>query len=174
MGILICGLNGSGKSTVGKALARRIGYRLIDVEDLYFPKDDTNYKYGKPRGKEEVISILNAMIEENSQFVFAAVKGDYGEKLIEAIDLAIVIDVPKEIRLKRVYDRSYEKYKDRILPGGDLYEKENAFFSAVESRPDNFVTEWLEKTANCPVINIDGTLPVEKNVNYLVEALEKN
>ena len=174
MGILICGLNGSGKSTVGKALARRIGYRFIDVEDLYFPKDDTNYKYSHPRGKEEVISVLNAMIEEDSRFVFAAVKGDYGEKLIESIDLAIVMDVPKEIRLKRVYDRSYEKYKDRILPGGDLYEKENAFFSAVESRPDNFVTEWLEKTVNCPVINIDGTLPVEKNVNYLVEALEKN
>ena len=49
--------------------------------------------------------------------------------------------------------------------------KENSFFSAVKSRPDVFVTEWLEKSVNCRVIHIDGTLPVEENVEYLVSVL---
>ena len=52
MGILICGLNGVGKSTVGKALAVRLSYQFIDNEDLYFPKDDPDYKYNDPRSKK--------------------------------------------------------------------------------------------------------------------------
>ena len=33
MGILICGLNGTGKSTLGRMLAERLGYCFIDNED---------------------------------------------------------------------------------------------------------------------------------------------
>ncbi|MBO4884841.1 MAG: hypothetical protein J5602_05975, partial [Clostridia bacterium] len=36
-GILVMGLNGCGKSTVGKALAEKIGWRFMDAEDFYFP-----------------------------------------------------------------------------------------------------------------------------------------
>ena len=43
MGILICGLNGTGKSSVGRMLADRLGYEFIDNEDLFFPKDDSSY-----------------------------------------------------------------------------------------------------------------------------------
>lgn len=42
-GIIICGLNGVGKSTLGKALAEKLHFHFIDNEDLYFPKTDTNY-----------------------------------------------------------------------------------------------------------------------------------
>ena len=42
-GILITGLNGSGKSTVCKILADRLNYYSMDVEDYYFIKSDTPY-----------------------------------------------------------------------------------------------------------------------------------
>ena len=38
--ILVCGLNGAGKSTLGKALAEALHYQFIDIEDIYFPKDN--------------------------------------------------------------------------------------------------------------------------------------
>ncbi|MBR3848616.1 MAG: hypothetical protein IKM21_04940, partial [Oscillospiraceae bacterium] len=38
IGIQICGLNGCGKSTLGKALAERIGFYFIDNEFLYFSR----------------------------------------------------------------------------------------------------------------------------------------
>ena len=173
MGILICGLNGSGKSTVGRTLAQRIGCRFIDVEDLYFRDAALDHIYDDPRSKEEATELLNEMIAEDKRFVFAAVKGDYGDMLLRSLDCAVVIDVPKDIRLKRVYNRSYEKFGERILPGGDLYEKENQFFSAVESRPNDFVEGWLQRTVVCPVIHIDGTLPVEENVEKLVRQLKR-
>ena len=173
MGILICGLNGTGKSTLGRILADRMGYEFIDNEDLFFPKTDPSYTFSSPRSKEEVIRLLEDKISGSNRFIFAAVKGNYGDRLIALLDYIVLIEVPKQIRSNRVRDRSYQKFGDRILSGGDLYEKENKWFSLTDNRPDTYVTDWLE-TLDCPVIRIDGTLPVEKNVNYLVSVLSKN
>ena len=43
--IIVCGLNGAGKSTLGKALAEKLNYQFIDIEDIYFPKDNPEYMY---------------------------------------------------------------------------------------------------------------------------------
>ncbi|MBQ7670025.1 MAG: AAA family ATPase [Clostridia bacterium] len=171
MGILICGLNGVGKSTVGKALAERLSYRFIDNEDLFFPKDEPSYEYDRPRGKAEVIHILNDLISEDLSFVFCAVRGDYGDKFLSALDHIIYIYVPRKERDRRVFNRSYEKFGDRMLEGGDLYERENSFIALAQNRPDDYVERWIE-TVNIPVIRIDGTRPVEENVEYLALALK--
>ena len=172
MGILICGLNGVGKSTLGKRLAERLSWTFIDNEDLYFPKTDTKYAYSDPRGKEEVVRLLEKRIEKDRRFVFAAVKGDYGDKLLSLLDCIIVIDVPREMRLARVRERSLQKFGGRILAGGDLTERENAWFALVESRPEDYVEKWLE-TVDRPVIRVDGTRPIEENVEYLASVLTK-
>lgn len=171
MGILICGLNGAGKSTLGKALAKRLSFQFIDIEDLYFYKDNPEYTYGDHRSIDEVINLLNNYIEKNKNFIFTAVKGIYGEKLISNLDYIILLEAPKQIRQERIEKRSFEKFGNRILHGGDLYEKENTFFNKVSNRPENFVTEWL-KDIDCPVIHIDGTKDIESNVEYLASALK--
>ena len=170
MGILICGLNGVGKSTLGRILADRMGYEFIDNEDLFFPKTDPSYMFSGPRSEEEAIRLLEEKISGNNRFVFAAVKGDYGDKLMASLDHIVLIEVPKQIRSRRVRDRSYRKFGDRILPGGDLSDRENKWFLLTDSRPETYVTDWLEKV-NCPVIRIDGTLPAEENADYLVSVL---
>lgn len=170
MGILICGLNGTGKSTLGKALADHLGYEFIDNEDLYFPKSDPSYAFSVVRSKDEVIQLLEERIRNHDRFVFAAVKGDYGDRFISSLKHIILIEVPKQIRSQRVRNRSHQKFGDRILPGGDLFEKENKWFSITDSRPEDDVTTWLE-TVQRPVIRIDGTLPVEKNVAFLLSVL---
>ena len=172
MGILICGHNGTGKSTLGKELALALGYQFIDNEDLFFPKTDESYMFSSPRNKKEVIISLEEMIEKNDHFIFAAVKGDYGDKLIKAIDHVILIEVPKNIRYKRVRERSYQKFGERIKEDGDLFEKESKWFSIVESRPENYVTSWLGNIS-CPIIRIDGTLPIAQNIDFLLPILDK-
>ena len=175
MGILICGLNGVGKSTIGKKLAERLSYCFIDNEDLYFPKDDNSYMFSNPRSKDEVIHLLEEKIETDDKFVFAAVKGDYGDKLLTKLDYVILVEVPKETRMERVKRRSAQKFGDRILADGDLSDIENSWFAKVNSRPEDFVTSWLEGI-ECPVIRIDGMVPVEENVEYILslQELKKN
>ena len=163
MGILICGLNGVGKSTIGRILAQRLTYAFIDNEELFFSKENAADPFSNPRSKEEAIRILEAKIAADNHFVFAAVRGDYGDKLIASLDYAVLVDAPKPVRMQRVWERSYQKFGGRMLDGGDLHEKENAWFSFVNDRPEDYVTKWLSNIA-CLVLRVDGTMPVEKNV----------
>lgn len=165
-GIMVCGLNGSGKSTLGKALAQALGYHFIDNEDLFFPKTDPNYLFASPRSREEAIQRLQADVLARPRFVFAAVRGDYGEIVPSLYRCVLWVDVPKEIRLQRVKHRSFEKFGIRMLPGGDLYEQESAFFSMVSGRTEQYVTQWIE-TVRCPVLRVDGTKPVSENVSLI-------
>ena len=40
--IMICGLNGKGKTTLGKELSKKINFLHKDIEDFYF-NNDTDY-----------------------------------------------------------------------------------------------------------------------------------
>lgn len=170
-GIQICGLNGSGKSTIGKALAERIGFYFIDNENLFFSRANAKDPYSNPRSREEVKKLLIEEVKEHANFVFAAVKGNYGEEIIPLYNYVIIVEVPKGIRLERVRNRSYQKFGERMLPGGDLHEQEEAFFRMIESREDDYVENWL-KTLSCPIIRIDGTKSVDENVEELVRLIK--
>ncbi len=171
IGIIVCGLNGSGKSTLGKALAEKLDFHFWDNEDLYFPKTTPNYIYSSPRTREEVEKLLFSEIKAHENFVFASVKGDYGEHIYPFFQYAVLIDVAKDIRIQRVRNRSFQKFGSRMLRGGDLYEQEGKFFELVKSRPENTVEEWIQ-SLKCPIIRIDGTKPVEENVAFIIEQLQ--
>lgn len=169
-GIIVCGLNGSGKSTLGKKLAENLGFHFIDNEELFFSKTDSQYIYANPRPRKEVEKLLLEEVKTHENFVFAAVKGDYGEKILPFFQYAVLIDVPKNIRIQRVRNRSFQKFGNRMLTGGDLYEQEEKFFDIVESRPENIVEEWIQ-SLKCPIIRIDGTKPIKENVDYIIGQL---
>ena len=171
-GIIVCGLNGAGKSTLGRALAKELQFHFINDEDLYFPKDDPQYLYASPRPREEVERLLLQEIKAHENFVFASVKGDYGEEVYPFFRYAVLIEVPKDIRMQRVRDRSFQKFGNRMLPGGDLYETEEAFFAFVGSKAENTVEEWV-KTLHCPILRVDGTKPIEENVRYLTMEIQQ-
>lgn len=171
MGIIICGLNGTGKSTLGKALAEKLHYYFIDIENLYFPKTDPDYMYASPRTREEVGKLLLHEMKTHENFILASVKGDYGEAAYPFFQYIILLDAPKEIRLQRVKKRSFQKFGNRMLLGGDLYEQEEKFFDFVKAREETSVEEWV-RSLKCPVIRVDGTRPIDENINLIVERIQ--
>lgn len=169
-GIIVCGCNGSGKSTLGKELAEKLRYKFIDIEDCFFPKRNEDYIYDCARSRDEAESILINEVKKCDNFVFAAVKGDYGKEISALYKCAVLISVPKEIRLQRVRNRSLQKFGNRILPGGDLYEKEEHFFDMVALRTEQDIIEWLD-SIDCRVIQVDGTKSIGENVEFIVKEL---
>lgn len=169
-GIIMCGLNGAGKSTLGKALADKLNFRFIDNEDLYFPKTDPDYMYAYERTRDEVEELLLSEIKAHGSFVFTSVKGNYARAL-PFFNIAVLVSVPREIRLRRVRERSFRKFGERALPGGDLYERERAFFELISSRPENTVEEWIRSFGGS-VIRVDGTKPVDDNISLITEKLD--
>ena len=161
--ILVCGLNGAGKSTFGRALAAELGIAFFDIEDFYFPGREEGAPYVSSLSREEVTARLLTALRDCGAFVLASVTADYGGEAEACLDLAVFLHVPDELRARRVRDRSYAKFGARMLPGGDLYEQEEGFFAMTANRTEERVTAWLERTG-IPVVHLDGTQPAEENV----------
>ena len=170
-GILICGLNGTGKSTLGKALSEQIGYHFIDSENLFFERNEENESYHSPRSKEDAVKKLMDEVKEHKNFVFAAVRGDYGEEILPLYKYVFELKVPKETRIKRIRERSFIKFGERMKVGGDLYESEEAFFKFCEERKEDYTEKWA-KTLNVPYITLDGTKPAEENIKVILNYID--
>ena len=182
MGILICGLNGAGKSTVGRTLAARMGYEFIDNEDLYFSKQDSKYEYSNPRSKEEAVHILEEKIKDNHNFVFAAVKGDFGENVVSLYNYVIVVEVPKDIRVYEISGPLFFGAADKIP---EIIEKsckqseieilsDEKYLEMIDKKLDEELTEYhkdknLEELAGLLEVIYAAT----KARGYSIEELEK-
>ena len=169
-GIIVCGLNGSGKSTLGKALADKLKYRFIDNENLFFNREKETDPFENPLPKSEAIKRLEKEIDEHGDFIFASVKGDYGEKAVSLYEYVVYIKVPKNIRMERIRNRSFRKFGNRMLLGGDLYEKEESFFKMSEEREESYVENWLN-TLNCPIITLDGEKTAKENLELILKEM---
>ena len=151
--IMICGLNGSGKTTLGKELSKKINFLHKDIEEYYF-NNNTDYKYNSLATKEEVIQKIEKDINEYDNIIFTSCTGDY-RNLRDAYDFVIFIRLDKETRLKRVKQRSYKQFGDRILENGDLFERENQFFNKVYKKDESDIIEWFNNL-KCNKLEIDG------------------
>lgn len=167
--IIVCGGNGAGKSTFGKCLAEKLGYEFLDIEDYYFVSGDSDYSYRNSRTYDEVCDLLYEDLKKYENCIFSSVKGNYGDKVEQLFTGAVYIKVPKEIRIKRVKECSFQKFGNRILEGGDLYEQEKNFFYMVEARSEQDVEDWLGSTG-IPIVKIDGTMSYEHNAKLVINS----
>ena len=173
MGVIICGMNGSGKSTLGRALAESLGWRFIDNEDLYFPKADPSRPFAVERTQDEVERLLLEEVRRDERFVFAAVRGNYGDAVLPYYKAAVLVEVPRETRLQRVWERSHRRFGARMLPGGDLYESEKRFYDLIAARPEDYAERWLD-AVEIPILRVDGTRPVGENAAIIADWLRRN
>lgn len=185
-GIAIFGLNGGGKSTLTHALAKQTGYFEMDAEDYYFPEQrasriwalendsiiDTEYlgklPFSNPRTKSEVQTAIMEDIESHPKFILASVTMNWSDEILSNIDIAFGVQAPLEERLRRIQTREEKRFGARVLVGGDMYTQQAEFCKVVENRDPKSVKESAKKLS-CPVIVIDGTLPVARNLEKMLE-----
>lgn len=165
-GICVCGLNGSGKTTLAKALSQKINFCHFDVEDYYFDSK-SGVPYAQARTREQVEELLMNDIQKHPQFVFSAVNGDFNDAVTSKYKLVIYLSVPHAERMRRIKQRAYNKFGDRVLEGGDMYEQEQNFFRSCAERSDEKIINWLD-TLSCCVLRLDGTDTVQNNIEKIV------
>lgn len=168
-GICVCGLNGSGKTTLAYALAKELSVPHMDVEQYYFTSGDN--PYSTARSREEVEVLLLQDIKQTSGFVFSAVNGNMTPEINACYTLIIYLDVPLDIRIQRIRQRAQDRFGDRVLFGGDMYEQEERFFAYAEKRSAAPIEDWL-KTQPEKVIYLDGTKPILENVQVIISLLQ--
>ena len=171
--IIVCGMNGAGKTTFGKALADKIGYSFVDIEDLFFPDKSSDYKYEVSRSEEEVSQLLFDILTSGENIVLASVTGKYIVNPERFFSYCIIMCVDKEARLLRVKNRSLEMFGDRIKPGGDLYNKEQQYYRLVETRKETIAEEWAD-SLQIPIIRLNGENKIEDNMSIVMNTMQNH
>lgn len=170
-GIIVFGANGSGKTTLGRELAHILNFKHMDIEDYHFEKSEIPYTV--ERSREDCLDLILDDIKKYGSFVITAVTGDFSATISQFYKLAVYISAPIELRLKRVEQRGYEQYGERVLKDGDMYEQNKRFIDFVASRSLKHIEQWAETLA-CPIIRIDGTKDWHANAANIAEQYYAN
>ena len=185
-GIAIMGLNGCGKSTLAHALAQRLDLYEMDVEDYYFPEQQLARRaalerrqdpsqsgtlpFSRPRTREEVQERIAADIEGHPRFVICGVTMNWDARILSAIDVAFILEVPAEERVRRVLQREQLRFGARVMPGGDMYEQQRAFRELIARKSHRLVEESAARMP-CRKIRLDGARRIDENVGIILGTL---
>ena len=86
------------------------------------------------------------------------------------IDQTLLAKDPASFGIRDIPTNLYWRVGDRMLPGGDLYSREERFFDLVESRTEEPIHSWLAGLS-IPVISVDGRRSPQENVRELIDRL---
>jgi len=88
--VLVMGVAGVGKTTIGEALARSLGWRFIDADDYHAPENVAKMKAGIPLEDADRwpwLARLNKELKnlENAVLACSALKESYRQRLAQGI-----------------------------------------------------------------------------------------
>ena len=162
----IYGPSGSGTSTLAAALSARTGVVHLEADDYLWQPTDPPYT--TKRDAAERLRLLKADVDRCSRVIIAGSIVGWGDALRPTITYAVRLYAPTDLRLQRIKQRELLRFGARILPGGDMYETQQAFYrwaagydtGGTEMRSIAQYERW-ETGLHCPRILLDGMLPVE-------------
>lgn len=177
-GIILFGAMGVGDTTLGKELARRLNFQHFDLDDYHW-RWDTEIPYTIFRSKEERTEHLMRDISKHSHFVMSGSMFSIRKSFEHLFDLAVFMTAPAEIRAERIQSRSINRWGDRVLPGGDMYESSEVFrdYLACARNYDMNIPlqacivqheQWVSELP-CPVLRVDGMKAISENAEWILK-----
>jgi uridine kinase len=169
MRILILGASGSGTTTLGKAIASKLGCPCFDTDDYFWLPTDPPF-----RTRRDSAIRLGTILGELSQHDTAVVSGDimnWGDELEDSFDLIVFVYLDTSIRVERLRVREEQElgYADpEFLEWASEYDT-----GPSEGRSLAKHRKWLSER-RCAILTIEGDLTVEERCGLIVEALPKS
>jgi gluconokinase len=155
MVILVMGTTGSGKTTVGRLLAARLGWNFLDADDFHPQANIEKMKRGIPLTDADrapwlanIHSRLLQLTSEGKNAVLAcsALKQTYRETLSAGLDIRIVyLRGTYEQMRRHILSRHGHFAGEAILAGqfADLEEPQNALALNVTDSPESLVDQTI-------------------------------
>lgn len=163
--IHIFGASGSGTSTLGAALARRINGRHLDTDDYYWAETDPPYT--EKNEPAQRVAMIQKDVEGLDSWVLSGSICSWGDPLLDSFSLAVFVQLDPTIRMQRLRDREVLRHGDRIQPSGDMRQQHLDFIDWAASydtakapiRSLDLHHRWM-KGLNCPILEVNSADPV--------------
>jgi gluconokinase len=155
--VVVMGVSGSGKTTIGRLLAERMGWVFADADDYFSPAAKQKMADGHPltdQDRAPWLLTLNGLLRRwdeagsNGVLACSALKAKYHEILEADIPPThmqfIFLDGPKELIARRLALRKHE-YMNPMLLDSQLatLERPTDAFRIVNDRPPEEIVEYL-------------------------------
>jgi adenylate kinase family enzyme len=176
--IHILGASGSGTTTLGKAIASKYNVSHFDSDDFFWMPTDPPFRQKRP--VDQRISLLKETLLSYDSWVVSGSALKWGDFLREDADLIIQTYLEPDIRINRLLKREFERYGERIKPGGDMHNTHCEFVAWAKlydnGGPDkrSRLSEemWLKK-AKCLVIRIDSGTDIDTELTLVENAIKE-
>jgi|SRR5580692_43481 gluconokinase len=157
MVILVMGVTGAGKTTVGKLLAQRLGWQFLDADDFHPPANIEKMKHGialNDADREPWLAAIHAALldyaakNQNAVLACSALKQKYRERLAAGLDMRICyLKGSFEEISSHIEHRIGHFAGEAILAGQftDLEEPDDAVVLDATAPPEENVSEALTK-----------------------------
>jgi gluconokinase len=145
--VLVMGVAGAGKTTIGEALARSLGWPFIDADDYHPPENVAKMKAGIPLEDADRwpwLSRLNQELKERDQAVLAcsALKASYRERLAQGIDDFVTVFLQGDFAL---INERMKGRRHRYMPAALLESQ----FAALEPPGDAIRVDVAADPSSC-------------------------
>jgi adenylate kinase family enzyme len=176
--IHILGATGSGTTTLGRALAERLQCPHFETDDYCWVPTDPPYT--KQRERTERQQLLMGDLTAHDAWVVSGSLCGWGDVAIPLFELVVFLSIPSEVRMARLRRREHERFGERILPGGDMYESSQAFLvraasydeAGLDIRSRRLHDQWLS-TLPCPILCFEGEYSIEEQLAVLMVEIQR-
>ena len=147
MRVHIVGASGSGTTTLGRALAGRLGFTHLDTDDFYWLPGDPPFQHVRERGARQ--ALLGAALAREPGWVLSGSLCGWGDGFIPLFDLVVFLWIPPEVRMARLRDVTLQP----------------------PERCRRLHEDWLAALP-CPVVRFLDAAPVEDHLERLETYLQ--
>ena len=166
MQVLILGASGSGTTTLGKALADRLGWKHLDTDDYFWRP--TLPPFQEKRDPAERLLLLTQALRAAPDSIVSGSLVGWGEGVEDAFDLIVFLYVPSELRLTRLRQREVLRYgraDPAFLQWASEYDQGPPVGRSLAKHE-----AWL-RCRKAPVLRIEGDTTVEERVKRVLAAI---
>jgi adenylate kinase family enzyme len=168
--IHLVGASGSGTTTLGRALAARLGCPHLDTDDFFWLPSDPPFQHVRQRAERQ--ALLGASLQTSAGWVLSGSLCGWGDVFVPQFELVVFLWVPPAERLARLRTREQQRYGAAIAPGGPLHARFEAFMAwaagydaelDVPERCRRLHEQWLAALPG-PVLRLEDTATVEERL----------
>lgn len=169
MKIHILGASGSGVTTLGTVLSKKINFVYFDTDSFYWKPSDPAFTIR--RNFQERNDLLANEVATCTDCIVGGSLLSWGDKWLSAFDLVVFLWVPPDVRIERLKKREFTRYGDVIFADKERNTHYAAFIDWAAHYDDGTARgrtlqaheNWMQQIT-CPLIELRGIHSVKERL----------